>query len=303
MKTNKKGNKRKPVKSSLIWGYVFLTPWILYMLIFLMYPFFHAISDSFLSFDAINKNNIKFMGIKNWITVLQDKMFWLSIRNIVYNQAIFIGVSFVIALISAVLLSGIKRGAAIFRTIYFLPVITSITVSMMLFSFLFNSSGPVQGILVKLGLLAKPVLWQFSKTLPMPMIALFSCWKWFGIQMIIFLGGIASIDQTIFEAAGIDGAGKIRQFFSITLPLLRPQMVFVITMNIINGMQMFTEVYMTFDLEGGPHNAALTPVLYLYKNAFKDMDMGYASAIGMILAVLIFLVTVLQMKVTDKEVV
>lgn len=295
--------KKKIIKTSFIWGYVFLLPWILYMAIFLLYPFFHAVSDSLLSFDAINKNNIKFMGIKNWIMVLQDKMFWISVRNIIYNQAIFIAVSFVIALISAVLLSGIKKGAAIIRTIYFLPVITSITVSMMLFSFLFNSSGPVQAILVKLGFLSKPILWQFSKTLPMPMIALFSCWKWFGIQMIIFLAGIASIDQTTFEAAGIDGAGRLKQFFFITLPLLRPQMVFVITMNIINGMQMFTEVYMTFDLEGGPHNAALTPVLYLYKTAFKDMDMGYASAIGMVLAVLIYIVTVLQMKVTDKEVI
>lgn len=295
--------KKKIIKTSFIWGYVFLLPWILYMAIFLLYPFFHAVSDSLLSFDAINKNNIKFMGIKNWIMVLQDKMFWISVRNIIYNQAIFIAVSFVIALISAVLLSGIKKGAAIIRTIYFLPVITSITVSMMLFSFLFNSSGPVQAILVKLGFLSKPILWQLSKTLPMPMIALFSCWKWFGIQMIIFLAGIASIDQTTFEAAGIDGAGRLKQFFFITLPLLRPQMVFVITMNIINGMQMFTEVYMTFDLEGGPHNAALTPVLYLYKTAFKDMDMGYASAIGMVLAVLIYIVTVLQMKVTDKEVI
>lgn len=148
-------------------------------------------------------------------------------------------------------------------------------------------------------ILSQPVFWKFEQWLPMPVIAVFSSWKWFGVQMIIFLGGIASINKSLFEAAEIDGASWWRKVSRITLPLLKPQIVFVLTINVINGLQMFTEVFMNFDLQGGPHHAALTPVLYLYQIGFEQMKMGQASTAGLLLAMVIFVLTTLQLKLTN----
>lgn len=135
----------------------------------------------------------------------------------------------------------------------------------------------------------------------MPVLAVFNSWKWFGIQMIIFLGGLLSIDKEIYEAARVEGAGWWTQFIKITLPLLKPQILFVLTMNIINGMQMFTEVFMVFDLNGGPYNSGLTPVLYLYKKGFNDMSMGYAATIGLLLAIVILILTTIQWKIVNRD--
>ncbi len=294
--------KRNQLSKTKFWGYVFLSPWLIYMAVFLIYPFATAISNSFMSFDSIDKFHIRFTGLGNWIAVLSDQLFRKSMVNIIYNQVIFITLTFVVSLATAMLLSAPKKINSIFRTIYFLPVITSISVGMMVFNyFIVGTGGPIQRILLSLGLIDKAFIWTVSKTLPMPLLALFSTWKWFGIQMIIFIGGIANIDQSVYEAASIDGASKLKSAFKITLPLLRDQIIFVLTMNIINGMQMFTEVYMNFDVSGGVGNAALTPVLYLYKAAFQDRDIGYASTIGIFLAIIIFIATNLQMKITDRR--
>lgn len=250
----------------------------------------------------LNPQNTKFVGFKNWHYVLTDVLFWKSIFNVIFNQVIFVSLSFFFAICMALLLHETTRFAGIFRTIMFIPVITSITVAMIIFNFLSSPTGPVQNLLLSWGIIDSPVFWKFDEWLPMPMIAVFSTWKWFGIQMVIFLGGIASINRSLYEASEIDGASWLRKIWSITLPLLRPQIVFVMTINVINGMQMFIEVLMNFDLSGGPYNSALTPVLYLYKTGFADMRMGVASTIGLMLAAVIYLFTMLQIKLTsDKE--
>lgn len=283
-----------------VWGYVFLLPWIIYMALFLIYPFATAIGNSFMSYDTLDKFRIRFTGLGNWAKVVMDPVFWQSIGNIVYNQAIFIVLTLIISLASAMMLSTSRKLDSVFRTVYFMPVITSLTVGMMVYNyFIVGPDGPIQKLLLSWGWLDKPFIWTVSKTLPMPLIALFSSWKWFGIQMVIFIGGIASIDASVFEAAAIDGASAFARVTRITLPLLRDQLVFVLTMNVINGMQMFTESYMNFETAGGVGNAALTPVLYLYRIAFKDLDMGYASTIGIFLAVIIFIATHIQMKFTE----
>lgn len=293
---------KKKMSANRFWALIFFSPWVIYMIVFLMYPFLIAISNSFKSFDAIDKYHVHFTGLENWIRAVSDKLFWLSLGNVVYNQVIFIVVSFLVAFTSALLLSGTKRIDNFFRTIYFLPVMTSITVAMLVFSNIIGPEGPIVSVLLKLGLLDKPFLWTYSRWLPMPILALFSSWRWFGTQMVIFIGGIASIDQSIFEAADIDGAGKLDKVFRMILPMLKPQIVFVITMNIINGLQMFTEVYMPFGTSGGIYKAGLTPVLYLYHMAFNDpaRDIGYASTLGILLAIVIFVATSLQLKVTDR---
>ncbi|WP_299140814.1 carbohydrate ABC transporter permease [uncultured Vibrio sp.] len=288
-------------KDNLITGYLFLAPWIVYFAVFLIYPFFLSFESSFLSVNILMPENTKFIGLTNWITVVTDFLFWKSLFNVVFNQVIFVTLSFVIGLGLALLLHEIKFLSSMFRTIMFIPVVTSITVAMIIFDFISGPSGPIQNTMVGANLLSEPVFWKFEEWLPMPVIAVFSAWKWFGVQMIIFLGGIASIDKSLFEAADIDGASWWRKTKKITLPMIMPQIVFVMTMNIINGLQMFIEVFMNFDLNGGPYQSALTPVLYLYQTGFEQMKMGEASTIGLMLACVIYLLTMMQLKITSKE--
>ena len=285
-------------------SYVFITPWVLYFAIFMLYPFFLSFENSFLDINILNPENTKFVGVGNWINVAADFRFWQSILNVFFNQIIFITLSFVISLGAALMLNEITVLSSLFRTILFIPVVTSVTVAMLIFDFLAGPTGPIQNAMMGMDILNEPVFWKFEQWLPMPVIAVFSSWKWFGVQMIIFLGGIASINKSLFEAAEIDGASWWRKVSRITLPLLKPQIVFVLTINVINGLQMFTEVFMNFDLQGGPHHAALTPVLYLYQIGFEQMKMGQASTAGLLLAMVIFVLTTLQLKLTnggDKE--
>ena len=267
---------------------------------FLLYPFFLSFQNSFLDINVLNPENTRFVGLGNWITVVADGKFWLSLFNVLFNQVIFVTLSFFIALATALMLNEISVLASLFRTILFVPVITSITVAMIIFDFLAAPTGPVQSALVSSGVMEQSVFWKFEQWLPMPVIAVFSSWKWFGVQMIIFLGGIASINKSLYEAADLDGASWWRKVTAITLPMIKPQIVFVLTINIINGLQMFVEVFMNFDLQGGPYNAALTPVLYLYQAGFEQMKMGQASTIGLLLALIIYALTMMQIKLTSK---
>ncbi|MCY9874379.1 carbohydrate ABC transporter permease [Vibrio barjaei] len=288
-------------KNNLIMGYVFLAPWIVYFIVFLMYPFFLSFESSFLNVNILMPENTQFVGLANWLSVVTDFLFWKSLFNVIFNQVIFVSLSFLIGLGLALLLNEIKFMASLFRTIMFIPVITSITVAMVIFDFVSGPTGPIQSSMMSANMLAEPVFWKFEQWLPMPVIAVFSAWKWFGVQMIIFLGGIASINRSLFEAADIDGASWWRKTRKITLPMIMPQIIFVMTMNIINGLQMFIEVFMNFDLSGGPYQSALTPVLYLYQVGFEKMQMGEASTIGLMLAAVIYLLTMMQLKITSKE--
>ncbi|GAL04387.1 putative permease protein [Photobacterium aphoticum] len=281
-------------------GYLFLAPWIVYFIVFLLYPFFLSFESSFLNVNILSPENTRFVGLANWVGVITDITFWQSLFNVLFNQVIFVFLSFGIGLGLALLLNEITFLSSLFRTVMFIPVITSITVAMVIFDFISGPSGPVQTSLLNAQVLAEPVFWKFEQWLPMPVIAVFSAWKWFGVQMIIFLGGIASIDKSLFEAADIDGASWWRKTRRITLPMIMPQIVFVMTMNIINGLQMFIEVFMNFDLSGGPYQSALTPVLYLYQTGFEQMKMGEASTIGLMLAAVIYLLTMMQLKITSK---
>jgi ABC-type sugar transport system permease subunit len=183
-----------------------------------------------------------------------------------------------------------------------MPVVVSIVVLMTIGEYLTGPNGPVQSMLLQAGILDEPVFWKFSSWLPMPIIALINTWKWFGIATVILLAGLYSIDTQLYEAASIDGASGWGQFRYITIPQLGPQLFFLLIVDIIFGLQMITEVMtIGFDLYGGVNNQALTPVLYLYAQAFDRSNIGYASSLGLLLAVLIAVMTLVQFKLFPTE--
>lgn len=284
------------------WGYLFVAPWVLVYAVFGIYPLLLSFYLTFFTYSFVRPEDLTFVGLGNWINGIQDALFWQSIFNIFYNQVIFISLTLGLGLVSALLLKQITWGGRIFRTIYFLPVLTSVIVLMMLGGYMASPTGPIQSLLVQLGILGGPVFWQSSFWLPMPIIAVINAWKWFGYTTVILLAGLYSIDPQMYEAAGIDGATSWQKFRSITIPQLRPQIFFLLVVNVINGLQMFAESYALFDIYGGNNHQALTPVLYLYAQAFDRSNMGYASTLGLLLAGLIVFITTLQFRFVQRDV-
>jgi multiple sugar transport system permease protein len=285
------------------WGYVFITPWLLLYLAFGLYPLLLSFYLTYFTYSFVRPEDYVFVGIGNWVQGVLDPLFWKSLFNILYNQGIFILLKNGLGLIFAVLLFKATYFARLFRTIYFMPVVVSIVVLMTIGEFITSPNGPVQTLLVRYGLLEEPAFWKFDRWLPMPVIAMINTWKWFGISTVILLAGLYTIDPQLYEAAAIDGASGWEQFRYITIPQLRPQFFFLLVVDLIFGLQMFTEVFtIGFDVYGGNNNQALTPVLYLYAQAFDRSNIGYASTLGLLLALIIALLTVVQFKVFPREV-
>jgi multiple sugar transport system permease protein len=284
------------------WGYIFVAPWILLYAIFGIYPLVLSFYLTFFTYSFVRPDDLAFVGIGNWIRGIQDPLFWQSTFNILYNQVFFIGLTIGLGLATALLLKRITRGGRIFRTIYFIPVVTSVIVLMTVGNYLSSASGPIQSLLVRAGIFGQPVFWQSSFWLPMPVIAVINAWKWFGVSTVILLAGLYSIDPQLYESASLDGANRWQLFRSITIPQLMPQIFFLLVIDFINGLQMFGEVYAMFDIYGGNQHQALTPVLYLYAQAFDRSNMGYASTLGLLLAALIAFITVLQFRFVKRDV-
>jgi multiple sugar transport system permease protein len=284
------------------WGYVFVAPWLLLYLAFGLYPLLLSFYLTYFTYSFVRPEDYVFVGIGNWIQGLLDPLFWKGLFNILYNQGIFILLKNGLGLLFAVLLFKATYFRRLFRTIYFMPVVVSIVVLMTIGEFITGPNGPVQTLLVRYGLLEAPVFWKFDSWLPMPVIAIINTWKWFGISTVILLAGLYTIDPQLYEAAAIDGASGWEQFRYITVPQLRPQFFFLLVVDLIFGLQMFTEVFtIGFDVYGGINNQALTPVLYLYAQAFDRSNVGYASTLGLLLALIIALLTLIQFKVFPRE--
>lgn len=285
------------------WGYVFVSPWVILYLFFGLYPLILSFYLTFFNYSFVTPENRTFVGIGNWIEGVTDPLFWKALYNIVLNQTTFIFLKNGLGLLTAVLLFRITWGARIYRTIYFLPVITSTVVLMTIGDKLASPGESVQKLLIDAGLLSGPVFWKSDDILPMIIIALINTWKWFGISTIILLAGMYGIDPRLYEAAVVDGA-KGRQLFQyITLPMLRPQLFFLLVVDIIYGLQMFTEVFsIGFNVYGGINHQALTPVLYLYAQAFDRSNVGYASTLGLLLAFLIALLSALQFRFIRSDI-
>jgi len=284
------------------WGYIFIAPWILIYAVFGIYPLVLSFYLTFFNYSFVRPDDLAFVGIGNWVRGILDPLFWQSTFNILYNQVIFITLTLGLGLGTALLLKGITRGGRIFRTIYFIPVVTSVIVLMTLGGYLTSATGPIQNLLVRLGILAEPIFWQSTFWLPMPIIAVINSWKWFGISTVILLAGLYSIDPQLYESASLEGANSWQLFRSITIPQLMPQIFFLLVVDFINGLQMFGEVYAMFDIYGGNQHQALTPVLYLYAQAFDQSNMGYASTLGLLLAAIIAFITVLQFRFVQRDV-
>lgn len=301
-KTKAKPKKRKNVNNV---AYLFVLPFVVVFLIFNVYPVLRTLQLSFASYKGFGK--IDYIGLKNYVRVLTDKFFWISIGNTIKIWSVNIVLQLGIAFLLTIVFSDIKykiKGLGIFRAVYYLPNIIAATSIAFLFKTLLDwRFGTLNQILMLLGL-DQPINWLGDVNTAWLCISLIQTWIWFGNSFIMLMAGVQGINNDYFEAAAIDGAGRWRRFFSITLPLLRPILLYVAITSLIGGLQMFDLPFLIGNgVKGEPMGTTQTVVMYLYKFGFdiRPKQVGYASAVAYVLFMLILIVSVIQFKVMNKK--
>jgi multiple sugar transport system permease protein len=288
VKKNKRDNEER-------WGYFFIAPQFIGLLLFAVIPVIQSLGISFTQWNILEKPI--FAGLGNYKRLLSDPFTWTLFSNTVYFIIGHIIVTTIVALLAALALSNKLKGFVLFRTLFYLPNVTSTIAISLVWQWLFHPEyGLINALLDKFGI--PPLGWYTSMKGAMPTVILLSVWQATGYYMVIFLAGLNGISQTYYEAANIDGASKPYCFFKITLPLLTPTLLFTLTMMFIGGFQVFNEPYML--TRGGPADASRTIVLEIYNTAFLYFRMGDAAVYSWILFTVVFVVTIVQFKFSNR---
>ena len=284
-----------------IWAYFFLFVPLTFYLLIRIYPTFSSFNISFTDWDIVSSEK-QFIGLENYKRMVNDPVFLKTLVN-TFRYVIFgLPVTLVLSFIIAYNLNKIKRGLGLYRTLYFIPYMTSLVAVSWVWRWLYQPLplGFFNNILSFFGLAQQPFLQSTSQALPSILAP--TIWVEIGFQVIIFLAGLKAVPEFLYEAADIDGADNWQKLFKITIPLLRPTIIFLVVMGTIKYLRIFTQVYsMTFQGEGGPLNSTKPLVLYIYNSAFRSFDMGYASAMTVVLFVLILCITLIQLKVLEEK--
>jgi multiple sugar transport system permease protein len=271
-------------------AYLFIAPVILLFGLFRVLPSVQTLLFSFYKVELL-RGRFTWLGWENFASLLQDEIFLQATLNTFVYVVAIVPTSTGLALILAVLFNARLRGQALFRAVYFAPMVTSTVAAAMVWWWLYNPQFGLFNVLLRL-LHLPPQPWLMSSRTALPSIIIFSIWKTVGYNMIIYIAGLQAIPAQFYEAAVIDGAGVLQQFWRITIPLLAPTTTFILIYNTILAFQVFDQVYVLTG--GGPANATNVVVLELYRQAFQRYNFGYAAAEAMVLFLIIMGVTALQ---------
>ncbi|RKD32774.1 sugar ABC transporter permease [Thermohalobacter berrensis] len=282
-------------------GWLFSLPFVISALVFFIGPLIVAFLLSFKQYSFLDGSilDAEWVGFSNYIRAFKDPVFRKALLNTTIYAIGVVPTQLVIALALALVVNSKIKGKTFFRTAYYIPTITSTVAVAIMFMFLFKSDGVLNKFLGLFGV--NPYTWYDNIYLALPLIMLMAIWSSIGLYMIIFLAGLQDIPDSLYEAASIDGASKWQQLIYITIPMLKPTIFFNLVVSLIGAYQIFDQAYVISDGNGGPLNSTMTVVLYLYKMGFDEFDMGYACAIGFILFVIIFILTLIQKKFFGEE--
>lgn len=277
-------------------GYAFLAPWLLGFILFTAIPMVLSLYFSFTQYDIVTPP--KWVGFKNYIDMIKDPRVHKSLQVTFTYVALGVPFQVAFALLLAVIFKRDMPGVRLYRAIYYLPSLFGGSVAVaILWRQLFNKEGAINQLLALVGIQGSN--WIASPSTALYTLILLLIWQ-FGSPMVIFLGGLKQISPDYYEAAEIDGAGKIGTFFHITLPLLTPMVFFNIVMTIINAFQAFTPSYIISGGTGAPVDSTLFYTLYLYIKGFQHFSMGYASALAWVLLIIIAIITAVMFLLAQK---
>jgi len=286
--------KRRPslAQREAIWAYFFISPWIIGFFIFTLGPMLASLYLSFTDYNIIDPAIWK--GIGNYGKIIfEDQLFWHSLQRTLYFASLALPLGLAFGFFIAVLLNQDIPGVNLWRTVFFLPSVIAGVAVALLWMRIFNSRIGILNPLLKTVLgISNPPGWLQDPDWAIPSLVIMSLWG-VGGSMIIYLAGLQGIPTTLYEAAKLDGANNLQRFRNVTLPLMTPVIFYNLVIGLIGSFQYFTEVYVTTGGEGGPVRSTLVYNLYLYQNAFRYFDMGYASALAWILFLIVMVVTLL----------
>jgi multiple sugar transport system permease protein len=278
-------------------GYIFLLPWLLGFLLFTAGPLLASFYLGFTSYRG-DRSWPDWIGFANFTKLFQDELFWQSLKVTVVYAVGFLPPGMALGFGIALLMNQRVKGVSLFRTIYYLPsVITGVAVAV-LWGFVFHKEfGILNSVLGWVGI--TPISWLFDSRWVMVAFIIMGLWG-VGDGMIIYLAGLQDIPDTLYEAASIDGASWLRQLVHVTIPLMTPTIFFTLVMGIIGTFQVFSVVFVLTDGMGGPLNSTLVYLIYVYRNAFVFFRMGYASALSLILFLIILVLTLANVRLAGR---
>ncbi len=279
------------------WPYLFISPFFLLYAVFGLIPMVFSLIISLTEWKGVGK--IEFVGLANYQRMLGDTIFWQSFGNSISLFFIYVPIMLLLALVLAVILNSPRvRGFRIFRTIIFLPFITNMIAAGLVFQILLtHNNGLINIMLTSFGLPAVP--WLETAFGARVSLAMLITWAWLGYNMVLMLAGLQTIPSDLIDAARIDGASKTVAFFTITIPLMRPVLLFCTVLSLAGSFGLFTEVVAL--TRGGPSNATLTPLIKIYNNAFQQFQFGYASSMAYTYFVIIFALTLIQVRFFGRD--
>ncbi len=284
---------KKFLNSQKVAPYVFVLPFILSFAIFWIYP---LCSSVVMSFQDIAPKGTTWVGLDNYTKLLKDTVFHTAIKNSIEYMLLTLVLLIPFPMAYAVLLdSNLVKIKGVWKALLYLPALTSVVISGTLFRLMFSeyATGQMNVITAALGL--GTFKWLKMKATSMAALLIVACWRWTGVNMLYFLSGLKGIDASLYEAADIDGASGIQKFRYITIPLLKPTTIYVVTISVYAGLAMFLESYMLWAGNNSPNNIGLTIVGYLYKRGIEKNQMGYACAVGMVLLVMALIINIGQL--------
>ncbi|SEU10739.1 carbohydrate ABC transporter permease [Paenibacillus sp. NFR01] len=289
--------KRLQQYKSYVPGTLFILPAFALFAVFIMIPLVYGLVMSFTDYGGFNMK-AHFIGFDNYAQLFRDDYFRVSLKNNSIYTLLFVPLTMLLALLSAVALNSVLHLRKYLRMAFYFPQITSMVSIAIVWGLLFNPlSGPINQILKAVGI-AHPPEWLMSSKWALVAIVLVAVWKSFGYYMIILLAGIQGIPEHLYESARLDGAGKLQQFFYITLPSLSPTLFMVLILTIINSFQVFDLVSVMTD--GGPGRSTNVLVFRIYQEAFINYQMGYAAAMSAVLFFIIMIISLIQFKLEKK---
>lgn len=283
------------------YGYLFIAPFFIVFVIFGLYPILYTFFLSAQKWDGITEP--LFVGAKNFRTLLEDKFFWTALRNTVRIWVMnFIPQIGIALLLAAIFTFNRIKGMRFFRAVFYLPnLITAASVGLLFHLFFGGDKSVVNSFLVGSGILKEPFQFFSSPAFTSALTSYVQMWMWFGYTLIIVMAGMTTIDKEIYEAAMVDGASKAKVFFRITIPLIRPTMIYLAITSVIGGMQLFDVPATLTDGNGSPQKSILTVSMYIYNTGFKNHNMGYASAVSVGLFLIVVLLSILSFKFMKRK--
>jgi len=298
--------KRNPLAK---WPFIFLAPFLLSYLCFTLYPTLYSFFISLTNWSAVDITNKVYVGLRNYARIFtQDTLFWKSIFNTLRLLLLGLPITIITGLLMAVLMYSVKRCKQLFQTINFLPYIITPVAIGLLFSFLFDwNVGLVNQALTSLGIIHENLNWLGNAAYAPYVVAMMVIWKNFGYFMVLYMAGLSTIPDELYEAATVDGSNAVHTFSHITLPMLRPINVFVIINGIIGGLQLFDEPIQAFlgngsSVVGGPNRSVLTVVWYFYYTSFKNNSRyGYGAAVAFALFLIIAVISLINVKLLNRK--